>query len=110
MKPRISAVCAIVAFATCGGRAQDQFPDCAHISNEAQGECEQGAKEVYIVNDRTDGQIQVTIRGAFVQASGTTTSVDQVLTLAAGEQRKLGCSLFAPMTRYEWTLVGCQPL
>ena len=61
--------------------------------------------------DRTDGQVQVTIRAAMVDAlPGTTTSTDQLLTLAAGEQRKLGCSLFAPLPRYTWTLVGCQPL
>jgi hypothetical protein len=65
---------------------------------------------VYVVNDRTNGQVQVTIRAAFVSPFGTTTSTDQVLTLAAGEQRKLGCSLFAPMPRYTWTLVACQPL
>src|SRR5437667_4088345 len=97
MKPRIAAICAIVAFATCGGRAPAQFPDCAHTIMEAQGACEQGAQEVYVVNDRTDGQVQVTIRVAMVDASGTTTSTDQVLTLAAGEQRKLGCSLFSPL-------------
>ena len=112
MTPRIAAICAIVAFATCGGRAPAEFPGCAHISIEAQGECEAGNFEVYIVNDRTDGQVQVTIRAAMVDTPlpGTTTSTDQVLTLAAGEQRKLGCSLFAPLPRYTWTLVGCQPL
>ena len=110
MKPRIAAICAIVAFATYVGSAPAQFPDCAHTIMEAQGACEQGAQEVYVVNDRTDGQVQVTIRAAFVSAFGTTTSMDQVLTLAAGEQRKLGCSLFAPMPRYTWTLVDCQPL
>ena len=111
MKPRIAAICAIVAFATCGGRAPAQFPDCAHTIMEAQGACEQGAQEVYVVNDRTDGQVQVTIRVTlWDDVPGTTTSMDQVLTLAAGEQRTLGCSLFAPLPRYTWTLVGCQPL
>ena len=111
MRPRIAAICAIVAFATCGGRAPAQFPDCAHTIMEAQGACEQGAQEVYVVNDRTDGQVQVTIRVTlWDDVPGTTTSMDQVLTLAAGEQRKLGCSLFAPLPRYTWTLVGCQPL
>jgi hypothetical protein len=62
MKPRIAAICAIVAFATCGGHAPAQFPGCAHISTEAQGECQAGNFEVYIVNDRTDGQVTVTIR------------------------------------------------
>ena len=68
---------------------------------EVQGVCEQGAQEVYVVNDRTDGQVQVTIRVAMVDtpSAGTITSTDQVLTLAAGEQRKLGCSLFAPLPR-----------
>ena len=75
---------------------------------EAQGACEQGAQEVYVVNDRTDGQVQVTIRVTlWDDVPGTTTSMDQVLTLAAGEQRTLGCSLFAPLPRYTWTLVGC---
>ena len=112
MKPRIAAICAIVAFATCGGRALAQFPDCAHTIMEAQGACEQGAQEVFVVNDRTDGQVQVTIRAAMVDTPlpGTTTSTNQVLTLEAGEQRKLGCSLFAPLPRYTWTLIGCQPL
>ena len=111
VKPRIAAICAIVAFATCGGRAPAQFPDCAHTIMEAQGACEQGAQEVYVVNDRTDGQVQVTIRVTlWDDVPGTTTYTDQVLTLAAGEQRKLGCSLFAPLPRYTWTLVGCQPL
>ena len=39
MKPRIAAIYAIVAFANLGGRAPAQFPSCAHISIEAQGEC-----------------------------------------------------------------------
>ena len=67
---------------------------------------------MYVVNDRTDGQVQVTIRVAMIDTPlpGTTTSTDQVLTLAAAEQRKLGCSLFAPLPRYTWTLVDCQPL
>jgi hypothetical protein len=111
MTPRIAAICAIVAFATCGGRAPAQFPGCAHISIEAQGECG-AAQEVYVVNDRTDGQVTVTIRVAVLddQLPGTTTSTDRVLTLAAGERQKLGCLLFAPGTRYTWDLVDCQPL
>src|SRR5216117_2173423 len=32
MKPRIAAICAIVAFATCGGRAPAQFPRYAYLS------------------------------------------------------------------------------
>ena len=111
VKPRIAAICAIVAFAICGGRATAQFPDCAHTIMEAQGVCEQGAQEVYVVNDRTDGQVQVTIRVTlWDDVPGNSTFTDQVLTLAAGEQRKLGCSLFAPLPRYTWTLVDCQPL
>ena len=112
MKPRIAAICAIVAFATCGGRAPAQFPDCAHISIEGQGgEC-QAAQEVYVVNDRTDGQVTVTIHVAMIdtRSPGTTTSLNNVLTLAAGERQKLGCLLFAPGTRYTWDLVDCQPL
>ena len=112
MRPRIAAICAIVAFATCGGRALAQFPDCAHTIMEAQGECEQGAQEVYVVNDRTDGQVQVTIHVAMLDSPvpGTIVSTDRVLTLAAGERQKLGCLLFAPQTRYTWDLVDCQPL
>ena len=112
MKPRIAAICAIVAFATCGGHAPAQFPDCAHTIMEAQGACKQGAQEVYVVNDRTDGQVTVTIHVAMIDTPlpGTITSVDRVLTLAAGERQKLGCLLFAPQTRYTWDLVDCQPL
>ena len=112
MKPRIAAICAIVAFATCGGRAPPQFPDCAHISIEGQGgEC-QAAQQVYVVNDRTDGQVTVTIHVAMIDTPlpGFTTSTDRVLTLAAGERQKLGCLLFAPGTRHTWDLVDCQPL
>jgi hypothetical protein len=112
MTPRIAAICAIVAFATCAGRAPAQFPGCAHISTEAQGECQAGNFEVYIVNDRTDGQVTVTIRVVVLddQLPGVTTSVNNVLTLAAGERQKLGCLLFAPQTRYTWDLVDCEPL
>jgi|SRR6266446_2805064 len=111
MKPRIAAICAIVAFATCGSRALAQFPGCAHISTEAQGACETGNFEVYIVNDRKDGQVKVTIHSSLLDfPPGVTTSSDWVLTLAAGERQKLGCLLFAPQPRYTWTLVGCQPL
>jgi len=112
MTPRIAAICAIVAFATCGGRASAEFPGCAHISIEAQGECQAGNFEVYIVNDRTDGQIKVTIHVTILvqRLPGTTTTTDRVLTLAAGERQKLGCLLFAPQTRYTWDLVDCQPL
>jgi hypothetical protein len=111
MTPRIAAICAIVAFATCGGRAPAQFPGCAHISIEAQGECG-AAQEVYVVNDRTDGQVTVTIHVAMLDTPlpGTITSLNNVLTLAAGERQKLGCLLFAPGTRYTWDLVDCQPL
>ena len=84
MKPRIAAICAVVAFATCGGRAPAQFPGCAHISIEAQGEC-RAAQEVYVVNDHTDGQVTVTVHVTVLegQLPGTFTSVNNVLTLAA---------------------------
>ena len=112
MKPRIAAIYAIGALATCGGRAPAEFPGCAHISTEAQGECETGNFEVYIVNDRTDGQVKVTIHVTLLArtAPGTTTTTDQVLTLAACERQKLGCLRFSPETRTTWTLLDCQPL
>ena len=112
MKPRIVAICATVAIATCGGRALAQFPDCAHTSSEAQAECQPAAQAVYVVNDRTNGQVEVTIRATLLidRLPGTTTSMDGVLTLAAGERQKLGCLLFAPGTRYTWDLVDCHSL
>jgi hypothetical protein len=139
MKPRIAAICAIVAFATCGGRAPAQFPRCAYMtvtdpclfSIEAQGECQPsidpqeacqgcqpGAQAVYVENARTDGQVKVTIRvtlwdvvpGNSPARMAETTFTDQVLTLAAGERRKLGCHLPAPQTGYTWSLEACQPL
>src|SRR5882724_2229695 len=93
MKPRIAAICAVVAFATCGGRVPAQFPDCAHTSTEGQAECQPAAQAVYVVNDRTDGQVEVTIRATLLtdRLPSTTTSMDGVLTLAAGERRQLGC-------------------
>jgi hypothetical protein len=99
MTPRIAAICAIVAFATCGGRALAQFPDCAHISTEAQGECAP-AQEVYLVNDHTDGQVTVTIHVAMIDTPsvGTITSTDRVLTLAAGERQSSGV-FFSPRRR-----------
>jgi hypothetical protein len=111
MKPRIAAICAIVAFATYGGRAPAQFPDCAHTSTEGQGgEC-QTAQQVYVVNDRADGQVEVTIHVTLLDAvSGTTTSMDQALTLAAGQRRKLGCLVYPPQTRTTWDLVDCHSL
>ena len=112
MKLRIPAICTIVVFAACAGRALAQFPDCAHTSTEGQAACQPAAQAVYIVNDRTDGQVQVTIHVVVLdnQLPGTTTSLNNVLTLAAGERQKLGCLLFAPGTRYTWDLVDCQPL
>jgi hypothetical protein len=79
MKPRIAAICTIVVFAVCGGRAPAQFPDCAHTSTEGQAECQPAAQAVYVVNNRTNGQVEVTIRAAMVgtPSPGTTTSVDQ---------------------------------
>jgi hypothetical protein len=112
MKLRIAAICAIIAFAICGGRAPAQFPDCAHISIEAQGGEYQAAQEVYVVNDRTDGQVTVTIRATLLidRLPGTTTSMDQVLTLAAGERRELGGLVYPPQTRTTWDLVDCHSL
>ena len=112
MKPRIAAICAIVAFATCGGRALAQFPDCAHTSTEGQAECQPAAQAVYVVNDRTNGQVEVTIRATLLidRLPGTTTSMDQVLTLAAGERRELGCLVYPPQTRTTWDLVDCHSL
>jgi hypothetical protein len=132
MKPRIAVICAIVAFATCVGRASAPFPGCAYIwlsdpcpfSIEAQGECQPsieaqeacqdyqtGAQAFYVVNDRTDGQVEVTIRVTLWDVvPGNSTFTDQVLTLAAGEQRKLGCSLPTPQTRYTWSVEDCRPL
>ena len=112
MKPRIAAICTIVAFATCGGRAPAQFPDCAHTSTEGQAECQPAAQAVYVVNDRTNGQVEVTIRATLLidRLPGTTTSMDQVLTLAAGERRELGCLVYPPQTRTTWDLVDCHSL
>jgi hypothetical protein len=128
-KTRIAAICAIVAFATCGGRAPAQFPGCAYIlvtqpcpfSIKAQGDCQssipsidpqeacqgcpQGAQAFYVVSNRKDGQVKVTILfelwGGVVP--GNRTFTDQVLTLAPGERRKLGCTLPPPQTGYRET-------
>ena len=100
MKSRIVAICAIVAFATCGGRALAQFPDCAHTSSEAQAgvPARQHKQVLRCVNDRTDGQVEVTIHVALLDSPlpGTTTSMDPVLTLAPGEKRELGCARLPP--------------
>jgi predicted small lipoprotein YifL len=112
MKPRIAAICTIVVFAACGGRAPAQFPDCAHTTTEGQAECQPAAQAVYVVNDRTNGQVEVTIRATLLidRLPGTTTSMDQVLTLAAGERRELGCLVYPPQTRTTWDLVDCHSL
>ena len=133
MKPRIAAICAIVAFATCGDRAPAQFPGCAYIelfnpcplNIEAQGDCEPiidpqeackdcepGAAAWWVVNDRRDGdgKVKVTIRVTLWDVVlGNSTFTDQVLTLAAGERRKLGCSLPTAQMRYIWSVEDCQP-
>ena len=134
MRPRIAAICAIVAFATCGGRAPAQFPGCAYMtvtdpcpfSIKAQGECQSGkpsidpqeacqdcptgAQAFYVENFRKDGPVKVTIRVEFWDVvPGNSTYTDQVLTLAAGEVRKLGCSLHA-RPHYTWSVESCQPL
>jgi len=131
MKPRIAAICAIVAFATCGDRAPAQFPDCAYItlfnpcpvSSETRGDCEPiidpqvacqdcppGAGAWWVVNNRKDGEAKVTIRVTlWDRALGTSTFTDQALTLALGETRPLGCSLPAPQPHYTWSIEECQP-
>jgi hypothetical protein len=131
MKPRIAAICAIVAFATCGDRAPAQFPDCAYItlfnpcpvSSETRGDCEPiidpqvacqdcppGAGAWWVVNNRKDGEAKVTIRVTlWDRALGTSTFTDQALTLAPGETRPLGCSLPAPQPHYTWSIEDCQP-
>lgn len=67
---------------------------------------------VRVVNDRTDGQVEVTIRITLLVdvLPGTFTSTDQLLTLAVGERRKLGCLVYVPQTRYTWDLVDCRSL
>ena len=112
MKPRIAAICTIVVFATCGGHALAQFPDCAHTSTEGQAKCQPPAQAVYVVNDRTNGQVEVTVRATLLidRLPGTTGSMDQVLTLAAGERRELGCLVYPPKTRTTWDLVDCHSL
>src|SRR6266513_3884483 len=83
MKPRIAAICAIVAFATCGGRAPAQFPRYAYLSvtdpcpfsvdpqaecqpsidpQEACQDCPPGTQVFYVENFRKDGPVTVTIR------------------------------------------------
>jgi hypothetical protein len=133
MKPRSAVIFAIVAFATCGDRAPAQFPGCAYITLfnpcpvniEAQGDCEPiidrqeackgcepGAAAWWVVNDRRDGdgEVKVTIRVTLWDAvRGTSTFTDEMLTLAAGERRKLGCSLPTGQTRYTWSVEDCQP-
>ena len=131
MKPRIAAICAIVAFATCGDRAPAQFPDCAYItlfnpcpvSSETRGDCEPiidpqvacqdcppGAGAWWVVNNRKDGEAKVTIRVTlWDRVLGTSTFTDQALTLAPGETRPLGCSLPAPQPHYTWSVQDCQP-
>ncbi len=115
MKPRIAAICAIVAFAPCADRASAQFPGCAYMSvtgpcpfsvdpraecqpsidpQEACQDCPTGAQAFYVENARTDGQVKVTVRFELwnVVVPGNYTFTDQVLTLAPGERRKLGCT------------------
>jgi len=112
MKPRIVAICAIVAFATGGGSALAQVSDCAHISTEGQAKCQPPGQAMYVVNDRTNGKVEVTGRVTVVldRSPGITTSTDQVLTLAPGERRELGCLIYSPKTRTMWDLLDCRPL
>jgi hypothetical protein len=131
MKPRIAAICTIVALATCDDRAPAQFPDCAYItlfnpcpiSSETRGDCEPsidpqvacqdcppGAGAWWVVNNRKDGEAKVTIRVTlWDRALGTSTFTDQALTLAPGERRPLGCSLPALQAQYTWSIEDCQP-
>jgi hypothetical protein len=131
MKPRIVAICAIVAFATCADNAPAQFTDCAYItlfnpcpvSSEKRGECESiidpqvacqdcppGAGAWWIVNNHKDGEAKVTLRVTlWDDALGTSTFTDQALTLAPGEKRPLGCSLPPPQPHYTWSIEDCQP-
>ena len=110
MKPRIAAICAIVAFATCGGRASAQFPGCAYMTisfpcQEACQDCPPGAQAWYVESNRTDGQVKVTVRFELwnVVVPGNYTFTDQVLTLAPGERRKLGCTRPPTETGYRDT-------
>jgi hypothetical protein len=131
MKPRIAAICAIVTFATCVDGAPDQFPDCAYItvfnpcpvSSETRGDCEpiidpqvacqdcpSGAGAWWVVNNRKDGEANVTIRVTlWDRVLGTDTFTDQALTLAPGERRPLGCSLPGSQPQYTWSVQDCQP-
>ena len=131
MKPRIAAICAIVAFGICGDRAPAQFPGCGYIvlfnpcpvSSETRGDCkpiidpqescqgcQPGEGAWWVVNDRRDGgEAKVTIRVTLWDVVlGSSTFTDQVLTLAPGERRKLGCS-FSGRTGYTWSVEDCQP-
>ena len=111
MKPRLAAICALGVLATCGGPTLAQSPDCAHISNEGEAECQPTGQTAYVVSDRTDGKIEVTIQAALLDyPPGTTTTTNQVLTLTPNERRKLGCVVYPPQTRTTWTLVSCHPL
>jgi hypothetical protein len=112
MNPRIPAICAIVAFATCGGRAPAQFPGCAYMTitfpcpftidpQEACQGCPPRTQAWYVQSYRTDGQVKVTVRFELWNVvPGNRTFTDQVLTLAPGERRKLGCTLPPPQTGY----------
>ena len=63
MKPRLAAICALGVLATCGGPTLAQFPDCAHISNEGEAQCQPTGQAAYVVSDRTDGKVEVTEEG-----------------------------------------------
>jgi hypothetical protein len=133
MKPRIVAICAIVAFVTCGDSSPAQFTDCAYItvfnpcpvSSETRGDCQPiidpqvacqdcppGAAAWWVVNNHKDGEAKVTIRVTLwdcVLGTSTSTFTDQALTLAPGETRPLGCSLPGPQPHYTWSIEDCQP-
>jgi hypothetical protein len=77
---------------------------------EACQDCPPGAQVFYVQSFRKDGPVKVTIRVEFWDVvPGSYTFTDQVLTLAPGEVRKLGCSLRA-RPHYTWSVETCQPL
>src|SRR5438093_11143412 len=114
MKPRIVAICAIVAFVTCGDSSPAQFTDCAYItvfypcpvSSETRGDCEPiidpqiacqdcrpGAGAWWIVNNRRDEEAKLTIRVKLQDRSlATSRFTAQALTLAPDDIRPHRCS------------------
>ncbi|MBX3120530.1 MAG: hypothetical protein KF784_15835 [Fimbriimonadaceae bacterium] len=62
---------------------------------------------VYVVNDRTDEKVQVTIRKSW-REGGKSGQEDIVRNLAAGMEQELGCtkSEHIPVTSYQYAVVG----